>query len=142
MAAILWCSVVERGSPIPFLGLEAAMRMTETEADNLLTTAVRMIRVDAYRLATIILSYASCARALQVRLALDEGAVDLPERLKSMRINLVQALKELDEIERRRNAVSEQDRVDEVVQASIDDIKSLVIPVITGLLLPGRWRSS
>jgi hypothetical protein len=142
MAAILWCSVVERGSPIPFLGLEAAMRMTETEADNLLTTAVRMIRVDAYRLATIILSYASCARALQVRLASDEGAVDLPERLKSMRINLVQALKELDEIERRRNAVSEQDRVDEVVQASIDDIKSLVIPVITGLLLPGRWRSS
>jgi hypothetical protein len=100
---ILWASIVQEKMPIPYLGLEAAMRKTETEPDQLLNDAVRMIRVDSYRLAMVILTYASCARALQIRLALDNSAVRLPERLAQMHSNLEHAILNLEAVIGRRN---------------------------------------
>jgi len=82
---LLWTSVVESGQPIPFLGLEAVMRRTDSEPDTLMIDAMRMIRVDAYRLATVLLFYASCARALQLRLALDDTTVILNQRRMRMK---------------------------------------------------------
>ena len=96
---ILWSTVTETNAPIPFLGLEASMRMTESEPDQILDNAIRMTRVDTYRLAMVMLNYASCARALQLRLVLDKDAVRLPERLKSMRKKLeIDGLTQLNKI--------------------------------------------
>ena len=80
----IWSSVAEVGTPIPFLGLEAAPRKTPTEADTLLEDSLRMIRVDAYRLATVIDSYRSAAIALHVRLLLDNCSIRLPDRQRRM----------------------------------------------------------
>lgn len=103
VALSVWASVFETDAPIPFLGLEAAMRKTDTIADTLLEDAIRMIRVDAYRLATIVDAYASCAKALQIRLILDRKTVRLKERQLWMHEKLVGALKALDDVEKRRN---------------------------------------
>jgi hypothetical protein len=59
--------------PIPFLGLESAASGAASIADELLDDALRMIGADSYCLATIIDAYASCARALQLRLLLEES---------------------------------------------------------------------
>jgi hypothetical protein len=103
ISLLLWASITESDTPIPFLKLEAAMRKTDTVADVLLEDSFRMIRVDVYRLAMILLEYASCARALQVRLALDPSTVRLPERLQRMETLLEAGLERLDEVETRRN---------------------------------------
>ena len=78
------------------------MRKIDTEADRLLEDALRMIRVDSYRLAMVVLTYASCARALQVRLRLDHAAVRLPERLSDMKRKLEHAKLQLEEVDKRR----------------------------------------
>ncbi|HST24166.1 MAG TPA: SIR2 family protein [Blastocatellia bacterium] len=106
IALSVWASVFEIDTPIPFLGLEAAMRKTDTLADTLLEDSIRMIRVDAYRLATIIDAYASCTKALQIRLILDRKTVRLKERQMWMHQSLVNALKALDDVERRRNRLA------------------------------------
>lgn len=103
----VWASVFEIDTPIPFLGLEAAMRKTDTEADTLLEDAIRMIRVDAYRLASIVDAYASCVKALQTRLVL-HTSVPLKERQKAMHASLGNALKALGEVEKRRNRVAKK----------------------------------
>ena len=103
VAMSVWASVFEINTPIPFLGLEAAMRTTDTIADTLLEDAIRMIRVDAYRLATIVDAYASCAKALQTRLILDKQTARLPKRQESMHQALIKALKALEDVEKRRN---------------------------------------
>lgn len=103
VAMSVWASVFEINTPIPFLGLEAAMRTTDTIADTLLEDAIRMIRVDAYRLATIVDAYASCAKALQTRLILDKQTARLPKRQKSMYQALIKALEALKDVEERRN---------------------------------------
>lgn len=95
IATLVWCSILETEKPIPFLGLEAAMRKTETIADILLTDAIRMIRVDCYRLATVIEAYALCIRGLQLRLMWDHCTPRLPGRLSAMCERLAFALKEL-----------------------------------------------
>ena len=83
-------------TPIPFLGVEAAMRKTETEADRLLNDAIRMIRVDAYRLATVIDAYIVCCKALKIHLALDGRTEILPIRQAQMQTNIRQACSALD----------------------------------------------
>ena len=98
IAMSVWGTVLEIGTPIPVLGLEAAPRKTMTEADSLLDDAFRMIRVDAYRLATVIEAYASCATALHVRLMLDAKAIRLPERQRRMHSELVAALGKLNDV--------------------------------------------
>jgi hypothetical protein len=98
----VWATVVEEGTPIPFLGLEAATRTSETAADVLLHDACRMIRVDAYRLARVVEDYAMCAIGLHFRLMFDEDAVRLPERQNKMYENLKWSVEQLKEAEKRR----------------------------------------
>jgi hypothetical protein len=99
VAMSVWATVPERGTPIPFLGLEAAPRKTPTMADAVLEDAIRMSRVDAYRLATIIDEYTSCACALHLRLMLDPGARRLPERQTAMTSSLAAAIARLAEVQ-------------------------------------------
>ncbi|MFN7934736.1 MAG: hypothetical protein U0R19_15505 [Bryobacteraceae bacterium] len=85
----VWASILEVDTPIPFLGLESVVQGAPTTADVLLDDAIRMIRVDAYRLATIVDSYGSCARAFQLRLILEGSetvAVGRQERMQEERI--------------------------------------------------------
>lgn len=103
IAMSVWASVFEEASAIPFLGLEAAASGTATLADELLFDASRMISVDTFRMATIIDAYASSARALQIRLMFDETCPRLDSRLGTMREKVREALKELTEVERRRD---------------------------------------
>jgi len=123
------------------------MRLTQTEADVLLNDAVRMIRVDEYRLATVMLSYASCACALHVRLGTDKGTVELPERLKEMRGNLEMANGELEKVHKRREMAmnhptravltdNEDDRTDAIDPCAaklIDQVRGLINLVIDSL---------
>jgi len=100
-------SAFDSGTPIPFLGLEAAMRATETEADRLLGDAVRMIRVDSYRLSSVLTVYVSCIQALHTRLRADackkgEKELALPRRRAQMLNNLRYAHTALGEVIRSR----------------------------------------
>lgn len=122
IAMSVWASVFEIGTPIPFLGLEAAMARSDSLADRLLDDAMRMISVDAYRLATIVDAYGSCAKSLQIRLLLDNRRVKLDFRLESMCEKLRQALDELDEAEKRRDeplppvpVLRDKDKMDEQI---------------------------
>lgn len=137
---LLWASLVQEKTPIPYLGLEAAMRRTETEPDQLLNDAVRMIRVDSYRLAMVILAYASCARALEIRLALDQSAVRLPERLAQMRDNLDHAVRQLEEVIDRRNGgkggdseLNAKSDVNGVVQQVVENVLERVKSILVSL---------
>jgi hypothetical protein len=130
IALSIWASVFETNTPIPFLGLEAAMRKTATLADSLLDDAIRMIRVDAYRLATTVDSYASCAKALQLRLMLDKDSIRLQHRQDRMQERLSKALKELDRVREKRDDVSgfakqtrERNEIDKKVRAYVDAVR-------------------
>ena len=111
IALSVWLSVFELRAPIPYLGFEAAASGLDTAADGLLDIGIRMIRVDAYRLATIIDAYASCAKALQVRLWLDAAGNPMMhhERQGRMRKNLLNALDQLEKVlQARQEAGGEQ----------------------------------
>jgi len=88
----LWATLGDAGQPIPHLGFESACRLTSTIADDLLENALRMVRLDAYRLATIVETYANCVLALHVRLGIDPDAEPLPRRQKEMGVRLNGAL--------------------------------------------------
>ncbi len=78
ISLLLVTSMFETGTPIPILGLEAAMRATETECEQLIKDTERMVRVDSYRLASVINTLILCIQAFQVRLTLEWK--DLPNR--------------------------------------------------------------
>jgi seryl-tRNA synthetase len=65
-----------------------------------------MVRSDAYRLATIVNAYASCTKALQVRLMLEADSPRLPGRQISMYENLDNALKHLKNISEKRDKLA------------------------------------
>lgn len=71
ISILLITSMFDKRSPIPILGLEAAMRATQTECEQLMEDTVRMVRVDAYRLASVINTLILCIQAFQIRLAVD-----------------------------------------------------------------------
>ncbi len=102
IAMSVWSTVLDDCIPIPFLGLEAAPRGTPTIADSLLTDSLRMIRVDSYRLATIVEAYAACATALHCRLMLDKNTVRLADRQQLMHLNLSAAVQKLRRVHRDR----------------------------------------
>jgi hypothetical protein len=79
------------------------MRNTDTAADTLLDDAMRMIRVDAYRLATVVDAYASCAEALQMRLMFDHTSISLPHRQEAMVEKLSEAIGRLKKVDVIRN---------------------------------------
>ena len=103
IALSVWTSVFEQHTPIPFFGLEAAPSGTPSLADDLLGNSLRMISVDTYRMATIVDAYASCARALQIRLTLDIESPRLHSRQGTLRANLREALDKLDRVRELRN---------------------------------------
>lgn len=128
IAMSVWASVFEIDTPIPFLGLEAAMRKTDTVADTILKDAIRMIRVDAYRLATIVDAYASCAKALQARMILDSSSIILEQRQGDMQAELNAALKALEDVNERRNSLladkwEKDGRMDDNVQTYVDVVQ-------------------
>jgi hypothetical protein len=70
------------------------MRFTDTEADRLLKDALRMVRVDSYRLATIVRAYRLCTEALAIW-AKRRGDEFLPLRRRRMHTALEDALTRL-----------------------------------------------
>ncbi len=128
IAMSIWASVWEDSTPIPFLGMEAAAYGTASVADELLDNSLRMISVDAYRLATVIDAYASCAKALQVRLILEQNPPELNFRRVEMHSKLDKAIRELSEVEKRRNdsatgAPDKKSGMDSMVIAYIDSVR-------------------
>jgi hypothetical protein len=97
-------------SPIPFLGLESAMRLTDTEADRLLMDGKRMIRVDSYRLATIVDAYHECYEQLCERAILLERRKrdTLPNRRKCMHGLLKDGLTAMKEVHAGRTSGTEE----------------------------------
>lgn len=111
----LWATVGDRPKdpsddhpplPIPHLGLEAAPRRTPTLADELLENAIRMVRLDVYRFATIVECYSQCVLALHLRLLNDPRLERLPLRQKAMRMRLSKALEQLDKIQGMRQVAA------------------------------------
>lgn len=98
IALCVWASIFETGTPIPFVGVEAALPTASTIADSIVEHAVRMIRVDAYRLATIVEAYADCARAFYTRLLLDATADRQVERQVAMHRQLVGLTERLQDV--------------------------------------------
>lgn len=135
MAMILWTSVLDPNGPIPFLGLEDTVRLADTEADNLLNDAVRMIRVDGYRLASVILSYASCARALDLRIKVDRQSINLPERLKRMRHYLELAVRQLKQMKdlRMKVTVSPKEGMDMKAKKLIEEVLTRALEIKNSL---------
>ena len=87
MAFALLASCAEPHSPIPFVGLEAAVAGKDTVIDALYEDALRMIRVDVYRMATVLDAYALCYTAFEYRLKGMENAKEygqLDERRRKM----------------------------------------------------------
>ncbi|MGV3617531.1 MAG: hypothetical protein ACO1SV_19570 [Fimbriimonas sp.] len=118
IAIAVLASGSEPDSPIPFLGLEDAMRLSSTEADRVFEDAMRMIRVDAFRLANVIETYFACLMALLFRLSLPthQSAPRMPNRLSKMEKLLWRALKRLEDMreensEEYRRDVSLTDRL-------------------------------
>lgn len=123
ISLLLWATVFEQGTPIAYLGHEAAQPYSDTIADEILTTSQRIIRQDAYRLATIIESYAACAKAVHFRLILEPKAERLEERQVKMRENLRNAVESLRVMLIRRKAIGEE-KMKENADASLwDDAK-------------------
>jgi hypothetical protein len=147
ISMILWASIVDDNEPIPFIGLEAAMRLSDSEPDVLLMDTLRMVRADSYRMAMVTLSYASCARALQIRLRIEKekarrnsvrrSAVQLPERLQTMRANLDKACSQLIDISKFRNdGLPPEACIATDVEHVIDAVIARVKDVLQGLPRP------
>jgi SIR2-like domain len=102
----LWLSLVDCGTatPIPYLGLEAAPRLTETLAEELLREARKMVRLDSYRLATVVETYSHCVLALRCRLLNDTSLMPLRER--AMWESLDEAVRHLARVHDERKAMS------------------------------------
>lgn len=134
VAMAIWASVFERGSPIPFLGLEVAATGTSSVADELLSDALRMISVDSYRLATILDAYASCALALCARIIVEQN-FDLRFRRHLLHENLRRGLEHLHNTEVRRGApasLSPHDmdaHVDERIPVYIKAVRTRVLRI-------------
>jgi hypothetical protein len=132
IAHSVWLSVFERKTPIPFLGFEAAARGTKTSADSLLQIAQRMIRVDAYRLATIVDGYASCAQALQLRIFLENDTPHVTaftERLLRMQKKISDAVDYLQIVQDDRNhqvAASGRPTFDQPLHASAKAVQDYI----------------
>jgi hypothetical protein len=107
IAMSLWATVLERGTPIPFLGLEAAPRQCPTVADRILGDAQRMIRIDAYRLATIVEAYLRCIKGFFMRIYLERPSDTLADRQADMVHRLETATSRLEETltERKKNDI-------------------------------------
>lgn len=108
IAMSVWTTVLERGTPIPFLGLEAAPRGCPTVADRILGDAQRMIRIDAYRLATILDAYIGCIKGFFMRIYLEIPNDTMAERQEDMIKRLEAATSRLQETigERKKNDLS------------------------------------
>jgi hypothetical protein len=122
IALSVWATVLDAGTPVPFLGAEAALPSEDTVADRLLDDAIRMIRVDSYRLVTILDAYASSAKALQARIEFDREnpPAGLDIRQRRMFEKLVNGMDEAKRVKRLRDGVKNpQDKVSDDVEAAI-----------------------
>jgi len=107
IAMSVWATIFDAGTPVPFLGLEFAPAANESLADRLLRDAVRLVSYDVYRMATLIEAYASCAKALQVRLLKDnslKASNCLSGRLRKMENNLEDAIRNTNRVEQQRDS--------------------------------------
>jgi hypothetical protein len=125
IALSVWLSVLDRKGPIPFLGFEAAAHGLETDADALVDIGTRMIRVDAYRLATIVEAYMSCAKALQIRLLADDALYDSQlyvHRRQRMATKLSEAVSDLDKVITARNSLVPVPNDSEAMDSNIAEL--------------------
>ncbi len=97
---MIWATANDKGGRIPFFGLEAATSVTHTVVDELLDDGDRMVRLDVYRLATIVEAYMNCLLAMRVRLRCDDGPHTdrLIKRQNDMRNRLSRAAGRLNDL--------------------------------------------
>jgi hypothetical protein len=98
----VWASVTDGNELIPFLGVEAALEGTPTAADTLLQQAARIIRMDVYRLATIVNEYSLSAMAMRARLLIDHNLPRLTRRQHDMHGLLCRAIEQLKDVYHKR----------------------------------------
>ena len=129
IALSLWSSILELEAPIPFLGVEAALEGMASIADTCVDDAKRVIRNDAYRLATIVDEYSQCAMALRARLILDHSSPRLNERQHRMRDRLVDVVAVLQGVYHERRTVPDggkyedwNGRMDECAETYIQEV--------------------
>ena len=120
----VWATVLEEGTPIPFLGLEAAPRDCPTTADASWRDSQRMIRIDAYRLATVVEAYVRCVKGFFMRIYLEQPSALFAERQSDMIGRLGDATSRLEEVldERQRNyAKTKADKTPVEDQKALDN---------------------
>ncbi len=132
----LWATVgVRDGSAIPFIGLEAAPRRTMTRADTLLENTCRMVRLDVYRLATVVETYAYCVWAVHLRIIGDRAAEAIPGRQEEMRRCLEIALLRLRELRKmRREADGIVPEGDVRMEATLDKDVAAYLQRVDGIV--------
>jgi hypothetical protein len=129
IAMATWSSILDKDSPIPYFGHEAAPRGTMLEADRILDTAFRLIKFDSYRFATIVEAYAKCVEGLSLRLRRNDEGKEMRVRLAMLSDRLGQAVKRLSEIQDSRDTAVEVQgkvlkRLDDQVGVYIDLVRS------------------
>lgn len=105
----IWARYGDKSGLIPYVGLQAAPRLSPTSADEMLENAIRLIRFDSYRLATIVDAYADVCIATNVRLVEDKRAEQMPYRQHCMLKNLEAALKSLKHVHKKRIEIGKGD---------------------------------
>jgi hypothetical protein len=107
----LWSVVGRCGEPLPYVGWQASPEYALTDADHLLAYTTRMVRLDVYRLAIVIETYANIIRAVYLHLAIDPGGERLRSRIKRMRDTLDAAKQRLTRTLQKRVQADRTDRL-------------------------------
>lgn len=116
--------------PIPVVDLHFAPRFTATEADRLLHDACRMVRLDVFRLARIVESYAPCVEAVTAHCDRDPDTRErLRERLDFMRQQCNMAWTELSVRHDRRKKLPSP-KVDERITRYVDSVRDRVTSIV------------
>lgn len=101
----LWTTAGIFGTELPGINLQTMISGDESEIDWILHSAIRMIRVDSYRLATIVDAYASCRDAVLYRQNSGERNEFLNTVINRMNQNLSAALAQLAKVDGSRHDV-------------------------------------
>ncbi len=103
----VWLSLADPpGATIPFIGYDSAARSSSTIADEILSQCLRLVRMDCYRLATVVDAYATCMVGLHVRLVCDSTHPRMAARQRDMFRNFDNARQRLNQLYSRRKAWS------------------------------------
>ena len=126
----IWTSVLEESETIPFLGPESALPDRKTQPEQLLFDAINIIRVDAYRLATILHEFVECCIAYLARLAkLDRNKPEwVSHRCVELGESLSVAINALNEVWLKRQKESSGELVTEEPDIKLKKAREAIHP--------------